>query len=99
MLVHPTWHDPCSLACLEALAMGRPVITTPQNGVAELMGTRGGIVVEEPGDAEALHVALGVLVDPDLRKATGEDARAVAAKNPLTKRLDMVLDVCRGAAS
>jgi UDP-glucose:(heptosyl)LPS alpha-1,3-glucosyltransferase len=96
VLVHPTWYDPCSLACLEALAMGLPVITTPWNGVKEVMGPKGGIVVEEAGLPEAVAVAVGVLADPVLRRLTGEDARWLATRNPLRRRLDEVLDVCRG---
>lgn len=97
VLVHPTFYDPCSLVCLEALAMGVPVITTPQNGVRELMGMRGGIVLEEPGSPEAVAVALKVLADPRLRAQTGEDARLVAEAHPLDTALDRVLDVCRAA--
>ena len=35
--VLPTRHDPCSLAVLEALAMGLPVISTKFNGATEIM--------------------------------------------------------------
>jgi UDP-glucose:(heptosyl)LPS alpha-1,3-glucosyltransferase len=99
LLVHPTWHDPCSNVCLEALAMGLPVITTPQNGASEIMGMQGGIVIEEPGNPESLAVAIRVLADPALRASTAEDARYVAEKNRQSTRLDQVLDVCRAAAA
>jgi UDP-glucose:(heptosyl)LPS alpha-1,3-glucosyltransferase len=98
VLVQPTWHDPCSLTCLEALAMSLPVITTAQNGVSELMGQRGGIAIEGPGDPVALATALGVLADPDLRRFTADDARYLAEKNRQVTRLDQVLDLCRTAA-
>jgi UDP-glucose:(heptosyl)LPS alpha-1,3-glucosyltransferase len=98
VLVHPTFHDPCSLVCLEALAMGLPVITTPQNGVRELMGHRGGIVLEEAGNAQSVAVALRVLADPALRAQTAEDARLIAEAHPVQTALDRVLDVCRAAA-
>lgn len=98
LLVHPTWYDPCSLTCLEALSMGLPVITTPPNGVRELMGQRGGIVVEAPGDPEALAAALRVLGDDALRAFTREDARYVALKNRAATRLDRVLELCALAA-
>jgi UDP-glucose:(heptosyl)LPS alpha-1,3-glucosyltransferase len=98
LLLHPTFYDPCSLVCLEAMAMSLPVITTPRNGVAEVMGHRAGIVVEEPGNPAALAVALSVLADDGMRAGTGRDARELAVRNPWTARLDDVLEVCRQAA-
>ena len=99
VLVQPSWHDPCSLVCLEALAMGVPVITTSRNGVTELMAMRGGIPLERPDSVEGVAVAIRVLADPALRAVTADDARYVAAKNRLGTRLDQVLDVCRGPAA
>lgn len=78
--------------------MSLPVITTPLNGVREIMGMRGGIVLEAAGDPEALAVALDVLSDPALRAATADDARYVAELHRLHPRLDDILDVCRAAA-
>ncbi|MBE2204858.1 MAG: glycosyltransferase family 4 protein [Chthoniobacterales bacterium] len=54
LFVLPTYYDPFSNACLEALAAGLPVITTPANGFSEILepGTHGAIVPE--GDAPAL---------------------------------------------
>ncbi|MFM8980968.1 MAG: glycosyltransferase family 4 protein [Planctomycetia bacterium] len=98
LLVQPTWHDPCSLTTLEALAMSLPVVTTVHNGVSELMGRRGGIAVEAAGDPEALAVALAVLADPALRDFTAEDARYVAERNRLGTRLGQLLDLLRNAA-
>jgi len=98
LLVFPTYYDPCSLVCLEALAMELPVITTPLNGVSEAMGPLGGIVLERAGDAAALACAIEVLADDGLRAATAVDARQVALRLPWTERLDRVLNVCRAAA-
>ncbi len=99
VLVHPTWYDPCSLVCLEALAMGLPVITTPQNGVHEVMGRRGGIVIEAPDDAGALATALAVLADDEMRAFSSDDARYLAMRNRESTRLDKVLDICRARAA
>jgi UDP-glucose:(heptosyl)LPS alpha-1,3-glucosyltransferase len=54
----PTWYDPFSNACLEALAAGLPVITTHANGFSEILtaGIHGSIV--SPGDALALAESL-----------------------------------------
>jgi UDP-glucose:(heptosyl)LPS alpha-1,3-glucosyltransferase len=98
VFVHPTWYDPCSTACLEALAMGLPVVTTPVNGAAELMGMRGGIVVEAPGLPDAVAVALRTLADPALRAITADDARYLAETNRQERRLDRILDLCEEAA-
>ena len=99
VLVQPSWLDPCSLVCLEAMAMAVPVITTSRNGVTELMGMRGGIPLERPDSVEGVAVAIRVLADPALRAVTADDARYVARKNRLVTRLDQVLDVCRGPAA
>ncbi len=99
LLLQPTWHDPCSLTSLEALAMSLPVITTVRDGVAELMGREGGIPVEAPGDPEAVALALRVLADPDLRRHTAEGARFVAEKNRLSTRLDQILEACHAVAA
>lgn len=40
ILVHPTWYDPFSNACLEAWAAGLPVLTTRDNGMSELLVER-----------------------------------------------------------
>jgi UDP-glucose:(heptosyl)LPS alpha-1,3-glucosyltransferase len=57
-MVLPTIYDPCANACLEALAAGRPVVTTRANGASELVrpGVSGAIVVE-PADDKALAEA------------------------------------------
>jgi UDP-glucose:(heptosyl)LPS alpha-1,3-glucosyltransferase len=55
ILVHPTFYDPCSLAVLEALASGLPVITTRYNGAEGIIedGVEG-FVVDDPRAMEAL---------------------------------------------
>jgi len=57
-LLLPTIYDPCSNACLEALACGLPVVTTKGNGAAELVEEGvSGCVVPEPADENALALA------------------------------------------
>ncbi len=55
LLVHPTFYDACSLAVLEALASGVPVITTRYNGASGII-TQGqeGFVISDPRDDRAL---------------------------------------------
>jgi UDP-glucose:(heptosyl)LPS alpha-1,3-glucosyltransferase len=76
--VLPTYYDPCSRFILEALAMGKPAITSRYNGAAErYRNGRHGMVVDEPDDIEGLAEALTYYCDPskiDLaRRAIAED--------------------------
>jgi UDP-glucose:(heptosyl)LPS alpha-1,3-glucosyltransferase len=76
MLVHPTRWDACSLATIEAMVAGLPVITTAVNGASDLI-TDGanGYVIAEPEDHEALAERIAALHDPALRLALGRAAR------------------------
>lgn len=57
-LVLPTIYDPCANACLEALAAGRPVVTTTQNGACELVRPgESGALLSDPADHAALAAA------------------------------------------
>ncbi|MCE9635488.1 MAG: glycosyltransferase family 4 protein [Planctomycetes bacterium] len=58
--VQPTWRDPCSLATLEALASGVPVVTTAANGAADVAAKLGTVV--PAGDASALAAALSDVI-------------------------------------
>jgi glycosyltransferase involved in cell wall biosynthesis len=77
LAVLPTWRDTCGLALLEALAAGTPVVTTARAGAAELVsGAQFGQVVERPGDADALALALAAQLE---RSAAGVDRERVRA--------------------
>ena len=57
--VLPTFNDACSRVIMEALAAGRPGITTRFNGAAEFLGQgRYGIVLDRCGDVDGLAEAL-----------------------------------------
>ncbi|MBN1124492.1 MAG: glycosyltransferase family 4 protein [Sedimentisphaerales bacterium] len=71
--VLPTWYDPSSRFILEALAAGKPVITTRNNGAAEMYTDgRHGITLERPDDIERLGEALAFYCDPDNVKLAQE---------------------------
>jgi UDP-glucose:(heptosyl)LPS alpha-1,3-glucosyltransferase len=58
-LLQPTHYDPCSLATLESIACGTPVVTTAQNGAGELLGKGGaGLVVADPSREEEMAAGL-----------------------------------------
>jgi UDP-glucose:(heptosyl)LPS alpha-1,3-glucosyltransferase len=57
--VLPTFYDPCSRFILEALAAGKPVITTSFNGATDLfVKDRHGKVIDNPEDTAALAEAI-----------------------------------------
>src|SRR5204862_936693 len=75
--VLPTRHDPCSLVVLEALAMGLPVITTKQNGAAEIMTDgREGFILESRDDP-LLVEKMRALLDAQVRERMREAALAL----------------------
>lgn len=69
-----------SVAAQEALAAGTPVVSTPVQGMAELLEGRAGVVASD-ATPEALADALAELVgDPARRAAMGEAAREIAGR-------------------
>jgi UDP-glucose:(heptosyl)LPS alpha-1,3-glucosyltransferase len=69
-LIHPTFYDHCSLVTLEALACGCPVITTAQNGAAELITHgREGLVIKDPREVAELSAAMCSLSECRTRAA------------------------------
>ncbi len=81
VFVAPTLYDPFSNACLEALAAGLPVLTTPANGFAEMIGA--GIdgdvfATEDRIEGTALAALLTAWADP-ARRAEARVARVAKA--------------------
>ena len=64
--VLPTFDDPCSRFILEALAAGKPVITTKFNGAIDLfVGNKHGKAIDGPRDIAALSEAIGYFTNRD----------------------------------
>ncbi|MBD0330078.1 MAG: glycosyltransferase [Thermoleophilia bacterium] len=67
------------MSAAEAAAAGTPVVLTDRCGVADVLGGRGALVV--PYEPRAVREAVArLLADPALRRALGEQGRAVAAE-------------------
>jgi len=98
VLVHPTFYDPFSNVCLEALAAGMPVVTTNMNGLAYYMkdGREGFII--EAGDAEALAEAIGKFYTPDTLPQMSVAARELAEKFSFDEHVEKVLNLYRRVA-
>jgi UDP-glucose:(heptosyl)LPS alpha-1,3-glucosyltransferase len=74
VLALPTIYDPCSNVVLEALACGRPVVTTAANGAAQFIQPgANGVVLQRPDDLPGLAAALDEYLeraaDPAVQRA------------------------------
>jgi len=77
--VFPTVYEPFSNACLEAMAAGLPVVTTAVNGAAEVIRDgESGFVLPDPQDDALLAERMMALLDGDLRRRMGAEARRAA---------------------
>jgi UDP-glucose:(heptosyl)LPS alpha-1,3-glucosyltransferase len=64
--VLPTFDDPCSRFILEALAAGKPVVTTRFNGAIDLFtDNRHGRAIGDPRDIASLSEAIGYFTNRD----------------------------------
>ncbi len=97
VVVHPTFYDPFSNVCLEAMACGVPVITTRQNGAGELLQEGvSGYVVPSPEDSALLAEGIMALMDPGSRERMGQQARRVAEGFSWETHVEAVEGVYRG---
>jgi glycosyltransferase involved in cell wall biosynthesis len=79
VVVLPSRYDPFSLAALEGMICGRPVIVTSCMGVAEVVGDACGVVLDDPDDVVALGEAVRAMLDDDVgRRRAGLRARVAA---------------------
>jgi glycosyltransferase involved in cell wall biosynthesis len=78
-VVCPSRYEPFSLVVLEALASGRPVITSRRVGAAALLTADCGIVVDDPDAVDVLAGALLRLTEnPGLCEQMGRAGRTLA---------------------
>ncbi len=76
LFVLPTFYDPFSNACLEAMASGLPVLTTPYNGIAEFIQEgRNGFLVEPSMDGAETASKMVRFYRDFQGKSMGEEAR------------------------
>lgn len=93
----PTRYDTFSLATLEAMACGLPVIVSRAAGVSEhLTDGLDSILLQEPGDVDVLARQLDrLLTDEGLRKRLGQEARKTAEGLSWEKVAERTLAVYR----
>ncbi len=78
----PTRYDTFSMATLEAMGSGLPVIVSRAAGVSELLtSNRDGLILEDPNDVEVLAQQLRNLIEDEvLRSGLGVEARKTAER-------------------
>ncbi len=87
----PSHREGFGVACLEAMAHGRPVVAGAVGGLLDLVVTGETGILVQPGNAPALRAALRRLLDdPELRRRMGDAGRKRAAEHyswgPVTRK-------------
>jgi UDP-glucose:(heptosyl)LPS alpha-1,3-glucosyltransferase len=96
----PTIYDPFSNASLEALAAGRPVITTQANGFSEIIENgRHGTIVDDARNIEAIGEALQFWSDPARRTQAHLDNLALAARFDISANVAETLHILADVAA
>jgi glycosyltransferase involved in cell wall biosynthesis len=81
LLALPSDDDPYPLALLEAMAHGKPVLTTSGVGQAPVISAHGAGIVVSPGDVDGLvEGATRLLTDEAFQGATAANARRLAER-------------------
>lgn len=100
LMIVPSVFEPFSLAALESMGAGVPVITSRVVGVSEIMiqGVHGEILAD-PSNIDAISEAirrwLVLLEDPDKRSSVRESCVALASQHTLERNLRETLSVIR----
>jgi len=98
-VIQATRWDACSLATIEGLAAGLPVVTTAMDGAAELIvHGKTGFVLPCPDDTDALVTTMRLLLDPIVRQPIGAAARNAARHHDLHDNFRAVENVLIEAA-
>ena len=100
ILVLPSYSEGVSLALLEAMAAGLPVIATAVGGLPEVVTDEVNGLLIPPRDPEALARALArLLADPDFARRLGEQARAEVEAHYSLERLGREINEIYGELS
>ncbi len=94
ILIHPTYYDPFSNVCLEALSCGLPVITTKINGASEIIENfKDGIVINSPDNIDSLIDAINFFKNKNNLFNTKINARKKAEKYSIDNYVERLLDL------
>jgi glycosyltransferase involved in cell wall biosynthesis len=88
VFVLPSREDPFPLVCLEAAAVGTPIVCFDTGGIVELVEpAEAGIVVPYPDVRAMTDAVCGLLDDPAAREAAGENGARTVHASYLTDHL------------
>jgi glycosyltransferase involved in cell wall biosynthesis len=91
----PSYSEGVSLAMLEAMAAGLPVIVSQVGGLPEIVQSEATGILVPPRDPEALAAGLArLLSDPAWAKSLGENARTYVEQNFSFERLERDINAC-----
>jgi glycosyltransferase involved in cell wall biosynthesis len=77
VIVCASWDETGPLILMEALALGKAILSTTVGAVAEYLSTEGDGLFVPPGDAAALATAIERLIrEPDLVDRSGRNSRS-----------------------
>src|SRR5262245_1174268 len=99
VFILPTIYDPFSNACLEALAIGLPIITTRSNGFSEIIdeGVHGSIV-DNPANLVGLRDAIQFWSDSSRREAARSANIERASGFDISKNVEQTLEILTRAS-
>ncbi len=103
VLVHPSLHDSGGWVCLEAMAMGLPVVCLDLAGPAVLVSSQAGRKIPATTPADTIEDMARSLLelgsDANLRRRMGEAGRRHVADHYSWRRRGLVIrNICREAA-
>lgn len=77
LFIMPSYTEGFSVAVLEAMARGLPIVTTDVGNNKELLGNNGGLIIEKKNTNQIVE-AINIMMDPKLRKEMSENNVLVA---------------------
>jgi glycosyltransferase involved in cell wall biosynthesis len=93
------WEEPFGLVPIEAMGVGRPVVSTARGGSTEFLRDRENALVFEAGDAAGLAAAVTRLAsDPELREHLLDGGRRTAAEHTIERFAAQTVQAILGAA-
>lgn len=94
LFVFPSRYEACTLALLEAMATGLPVVTATSTGGAEIVTPECGVVLPDCENIQGLAQALSQLAsDPEQRQHMGKVARTIAEQHTWVSKAKSYVDL------